>query len=60
MSKIRKLKRGSDDISDILKDILITELGSAGVPQQTIRSIVGCDMGRVSRIVKHLKIQKIN
>jgi hypothetical protein len=49
-----KTKSGdSDRIAELLKDLLITELGRAGVPQPVIRKIVGCDMNRVSRIVKN-------
>ena len=47
--------RSGDSSTEILKDILIVQLGAVGVPQQTIRDIVGCDINRVSRIVKHLK-----
>jgi hypothetical protein len=42
----------------VLKDILITQLGIAGVPQQDIRKIVGCDINRVSAIVRHVKAAK--
>jgi len=45
---------------EVLKDLLITQLGLAGVPQLTIRKIVGCDIHRVSRIVKHLKSKRQN
>jgi hypothetical protein len=40
---------------DILTDMFIAQLGIAGVPQLEIRKIVGVDIHRVSRIVKHLK-----
>jgi hypothetical protein len=40
---------------ELLKDLLIVELGKASVPQLEIRKIVGCDIHRVSRIVRHLK-----
>ena len=49
-----KGQRGSD-AAKVLKDLLILQLGQAGVPQQTIRSIVGCDLNRVTEIVRHLK-----
>lgn len=50
-----KKKPGENDrLADLLKDLLITELGRGGVPPHAIRDIVGCDMNRVSRIVKHL------
>lgn len=44
--------------TEVLRDILITQLGIAGVPQQTIRNIVGCRIDRVNRIVRHLKPRK--
>ena len=51
----RRKKEDASDQGDVLKDLLITQLGLGGVPQQAIRQIVGCDINRVSRIVKHLK-----
>lgn len=39
----------------LLRDILITLLGAAGVKQVEIRRIAGCDMNQVSRIVKHIE-----
>ena len=51
----RKSTRSEGDATEILKDILIVQLGMAGVRQQDIRSIVGCDINRVSRIVRHIK-----
>ena len=50
--------RNTDEVAETLKDLLITQLGLAGVSQQSIRQIVGCDMNRVNRIVKHLKVTK--
>jgi hypothetical protein len=50
-----KPKPGVPESVDVLKDLLIVQLGLAGVPQQKIRSIVGCDIGRVNRIVRHLR-----
>jgi hypothetical protein len=54
----RQQSSGSAGAAEVLKDILIAQLGIAGVPQQSIRRIVGCDMHRVSRIVRHLKNAK--
>jgi hypothetical protein len=48
-------KKEFDSSAELLRDLLITELGKAGVPQLEIRKIVGCDIHRVSRIVKHIK-----
>ena len=44
----------SSKIEDILRDLLITSLSTAGVKVTEIRKIVGCDMNRVTRIVKHI------
>ncbi len=44
--------------AEVLRDILITQLGVAGVPQAKIRDIVGCDIKRVNEIVRYLKPQK--
>ena len=41
-------------VAELMKDLLITQLGCAGVPQTQIRKIVGCNMNRVNRIVKHI------
>jgi len=54
----RKPKTMATETNDLLRDLLIVQLGLAGVKQHTIREIVGCDINRVSRIVKHLKQKK--
>jgi hypothetical protein len=51
----KKQKRKSDDMVGLLTDLLISHLAVAGVQQQAIRQILGCDMNRVSRIAKHIK-----
>ena len=58
MGKAQRSQREMDAAAEVLKDILITQLGLAGVPQQSIRKIVGCSMSRVNDIVKHLKSPK--
>lgn len=40
---------------DLLRDLIIIQLGLAGLSQLQIREIVGVDMHRVSRILKHFK-----
>jgi hypothetical protein len=47
-----------DETAEILKDLLIVQLGVAGVPQAKIREIVGCNIVRVNRIVRYLKQEK--
>jgi len=58
MATKRRGSRNTDEVVETLKDLLITQLGMAGVSQQSIRQIVGCGMNRVNRIVKHLKAAK--
>lgn len=58
MGKSRRGKRNADPAVEVLKDILITQLGLAGVQQQNIRKVVGCSINRVNAIVKHLKSTK--
>lgn len=43
---------------DLLRDLIIIQLGLAGLSQLQIREIVGVDMHRVSRILKHFKKNK--
>jgi hypothetical protein len=42
------------EIAELLRSLLIVQLGLAKVPQNDIRKIVGCGMGRVNDILKHL------
>jgi len=54
----KRTKSGSDDKRiELLQDLLILELGKAGISQPEVRKIVGVDIHRVSRILKHLKKQ---
>jgi len=55
MSKGSKKKSENSKVEAILRDLLITSLGTAGVKQAEIRKIVGCDMNQVSRIVKYIE-----
>lgn len=57
MAKSKKITPSSTT-EELIKDLLILELGSIGVPQAKIREIVGVDMLRVSRIVKHIPKNK--
>lgn len=40
---------------ELLRDLLIVQLGLAGLTQHQIREIVGVDIHRVNRILKHFK-----
>ena len=52
MPRQKQEKKTTDEL---LRDLAIIQLGLAGVPQQDIREIVGVDMHRVNRIVRHFK-----
>ncbi len=58
MGRSQRGQRDTDATVEMLKDILITQLGLAGVPQQSIRKIAGCSITRVNDIAKHLKNAK--
>lgn len=47
--------KGGRTTEDLLRDLLIVQLGLAGLTQHQIREIVGVDIHRVNRIVKHLR-----
>jgi hypothetical protein len=56
--ELRLIKNNSDLTNELLRDLIIAQLGMAGLPQLTIRDIVGVDIYRVSRIVKQFKTLK--
>ncbi len=60
MAKKRTNASSSDETIRLLKDLLIVQLGLAGVGQTEIRSIVGADMGRVNRIAKLVRKKENN
>ncbi len=49
-----------DEQIELIKTSLIVQLGLAGLPQQSIRAIVGCDMNRVNAVMKHLSMKNRN
>ena len=53
MAKDNSKKENTTD--ELLRDLLIVQLGLAGLTQHQIREIVGVDIHRVNRIVKHFK-----
>ena len=56
MPKTKQKK--TETTEDLLRDLMIIQLGLAGLSQHEVRDIVGVDMHRVSRILKHLKKSK--
>lgn len=53
--KKNPVKTFEQRLLETVQDLLITELGKAGVPQLEIRKILGVDIVRVNRILKHFK-----
>lgn len=49
-----KRRKDPDDVAELLRTLLITQLGLAGVPRERIRAVVGCDTNRVTGVLKHL------
>lgn len=51
----RRKDQQAEPAIELLRNLLIAQLGLAGVAQAAIREIAGCDMNRVNRIVKPIK-----
>ena len=47
-----------DERTELIRTLIIIQLGLAGVPQQSIRSIASCNMNSVNNILKHLNTKK--
>jgi len=47
-----------DEMTELIRDLLIVQLGLANVPQQDIRDIARCDIRRVNRIARLLPKRK--
>jgi transposase len=52
MAVSKQVKQTTDDL---LRDLMIVQMGLAGVGQREIQQIVGVSMNRVNDIVKRLK-----
>jgi hypothetical protein len=48
----------TDEQLELLRKILIVQLALAGVPQNTVRAIVGGDIRRVNDVMKYLSKKK--
>lgn len=44
--------KSSDETAELLRALLIVQLGLAAVPQPSIRAIAKCDMNLVNKILK--------
>lgn len=60
MARPKPDQNGNAEVLELLRDLLITALSTAGVKQVEIRNIVKCDMNRVNRITKHIRQERSN
>jgi hypothetical protein len=44
-----------EELAEVLTNLMILQLGLVGVPQRTIRTAVGVDLNRVTRILRGVK-----
>ena len=51
-------KNVQNNVEELLKKILITQLAIAGVPQREIAKIAGISLTSVNRIAKYVKFPK--
>ena len=50
-----KKKETRDELTELVRTLLIVQLRVAGFKQKEIRNVVGCDVNRVSAVLKHMK-----
>ncbi len=55
MAAKKEKNQQGDSSTELLRDLLIAQLGLAGVAGAEIRKIASCDMNRVTRILKPIK-----
>jgi hypothetical protein len=51
---VKSKAKDSNNIEELLRTFLIVQLRLAGLPQRNIQKIVGCDVNRVSKIIKSM------
>jgi hypothetical protein len=51
-------RRATDEATELLRTMLIVQLGLAGIGQRQIREVAGCDMNRVTKTLRALKLKR--
>jgi hypothetical protein len=51
-------KKQKDDATELLRDMLIVQLGMAEISRESIRQIARCDNNRVAKVLRLLKAGK--
>jgi hypothetical protein len=50
----QKAPPSDQEMTELLRNLLIVQLGLAKVPQDKIRKIAGCGINRVNDVLKHI------
>ncbi len=50
----KKVRTTEEEIVELLRNVLIVQLGMAKVPQYDIRRIAGCGINRINDVLKHI------
>jgi hypothetical protein len=50
-------QKDPDDVAELLRTMLITQLALAGVRQRNIRAVVRCDLNHVTRVLKQMDLK---
>jgi hypothetical protein len=51
-------KKKKDDATELLRDILMVQLGLAGIKRESIRKIARCENNRVATVLRLLRTTK--
>jgi hypothetical protein len=51
-------QKANDEATELLRTMLIVQLGLAGIGQRQIREVAGCDMNRVTKTLQPLKLKR--
>lgn len=51
-------RKANDEATELLRTMLIVQLGLAGIGQRQIREVAGCDMNRVTKTLQPLKLKR--
>lgn len=50
--------KSGDEAIELLRTMLIVQLGLAGIGQREIRAVAGCDINRVNKTLRALKLKR--
>ena len=53
-----KRRDADDELTELVRTLLIATLRLAGVPRDDIRAVARCDTNRVAKVIKHIKVRE--